>query len=89
LHAQIRLRRGAIHSLSATVVGSSQFGLAHAVECPSKIEPFIAIRRAGGPLHVRATLRGEQWIFTWGHGRGRWVGAYDVDAATRVWEVAR
>ncbi len=67
----------------------SQFGLAHAVECPSKVEPFIAVRRARGHLYVRAALRGEQWIFTWGHGRGRWVDAYDVDAATRVWEVAR
>ena len=65
----------------------SQLGLASAVQWPPRGEPFIAIRR--GPLCVRAALRGEQWIFMWGRGRGRWVGAYDVDAATRVWEVAR
>lgn len=60
-----------------------------AVRWPAKNEPFIAIHRGRGPLYVRAHLSGEQWIFTWSHGRGRWVAAYDVDAATRVWEVAR
>jgi len=67
----------------------SQLWVTLAVQWPPKGESFIAIRMARGPLCMRAALRGEQWIFTWGHGRSRWVAAYEVDAVTRVWEVAR
>ncbi|MEV0592015.1 hypothetical protein [Nonomuraea cavernae] len=38
---------------------------------------------------VRASLRGERWVFTWGRGRDRRVDALDECAYERVWEVAQ
>ena len=67
----------------------SRLGLGLALEWPRRDEPFISIPRARGALRVRAALRGDSWVFTWGHGRGRWVAAYDEDVVARVWEEAQ
>ncbi|MEU7831057.1 hypothetical protein [Nonomuraea sp. NPDC049129] len=67
----------------------AQLGVALAMQWPRRHEPFISIPRARGALRVRAALRGEDWVFTWGHGQGRWVAAYDEDAVARVWEEAQ
>lgn len=59
------------------------------MDWPRRREPFISIPRVQGSVQVRAALRGGRWIFTWGHGRGRWVAAYDENAVERIWEVAQ
>ncbi|GGO74377.1 hypothetical protein GCM10012289_46880 [Nonomuraea cavernae] len=64
-------------------------GLAVSVQLPRRDEPCVSVQRASGPLLVRASLRGERWVFTWGRGRDRRVDALDECAYERVWEVAQ
>lgn len=64
-------------------------GLAVSVELPRAGEPFVEVPRAGGPLHVRATLRSGQWIFTWGRGRDHWTYALGHNAASQIEELTR
>ncbi|MEV0593826.1 hypothetical protein [Nonomuraea cavernae] len=67
----------------------AELGVGLAVQWPRREEPFISVPRARGVLRVRAVLRGEHWVFTWGHSRGRCVAAFEEDAVTRVWEETR
>ncbi|MEV4103700.1 hypothetical protein AB0J42_25885 [Nonomuraea sp. NPDC049649] len=59
------------------------------MQLPRRDEPCVAVQRVSGPLLVRASLRGERWVFSWGRGRDRWVDAQDESACERVWEVAQ
>lgn len=63
-------------------------GLAVSVELPRRGEPFVEVSRAQGPLHVRASLRSERWVFTWGRGRNQWAYALDHDAASQIEKLA-
>ena len=63
--------------------------MAVSVQLPRCAEPCISVRRASGPLLIRAALQDERWVFTWGRGRDRWVDALDECAPERVWEVAQ
>lgn len=75
--------------LARLALDLSQLGVALAVQWPRRNEPYISIPRARGHLQVRAALRGEHWVFTWGQRRGRWAGAFDAEVVTRVWEAVQ
>lgn len=64
-------------------------GLGVSVELLTGDEPFLKIFRASEPLRVRAVIRVEEWIFTWGRGRSQWANALDENAAMRIQEAAR
>lgn len=59
------------------------------VELPCDGEPFVQVARAVGPLRVRASVRGQHWVFTWGRGRNQWAYALDADAARQIRAVLR
>lgn len=77
------------HHLTRLAWGLARRGLAVSVQLPKRDEPCVAVQRMSGPLLVRASLRGERWVFSWGRGRDRCVDARDESACERVWEVAQ
>ena len=77
------------HYLTQLAWGLARRGLAVSVQLPRRDEPCVAVQRMSGPLLVRASLRGERWVFSWGRGRDRCVDVRDESVYERVWEVAR
>lgn len=69
--------------------GLARLGLTVSVQLPRRDEPCVAVQRVSGPLVVRASLRGDRWVFSWGRGRDRCVDVGDESAFERVWEVAQ
>ena len=77
------------HYLTRLAWGLARRGLTVSVQLPRRDEPCVAVQRVSGPLVVRASLRGERWVFSWGRGRDRCVDVGDESAFERVWEVAQ